>query len=170
MFLITLFSKTSIDRSRVKDVKVITSKKVASQDCLLVLDVLFSKEIKRKKKSRKYLKLWSLKEPEVKQMFGVKVNERWDSYEDSGGLRRKLLDVAREVCGYTKDKLRHSEKRLWHSDVDVGVSGKRDLDLGACEIVEKVDSCRDGFESFRIAKQRADVTGVNLKMRYLELS
>ena len=75
MFLITLFSKTSIDRSRVKDVKVITSKKVASQDYLLVLDVLFSKEIKRKKKSRKYLKLWSLKEPGVKQMFGERLTK-----------------------------------------------------------------------------------------------
>ena len=39
----------------------------------------------------------------------------------------KLLDVASEVCGYTKDKPRHFETWWWNRDVDVAVCRKREL-------------------------------------------
>ena len=105
-----------------------------------------------------------------------------------------MLDVASEVCGYTKGKPRHFETRWWNNDVDVAVCRKRQLfriweqsrnekdrekyceaktdpkvvymamDQKAREAVE-VDSCRDGRELFRIAKQRVgekkDVGRVN---------
>ena len=47
-------------RSRVKDVKVILGEEVVGQHCLLVMDVLIIKDIKKKKKFRKKLKLRTL--------------------------------------------------------------------------------------------------------------
>ena len=38
-----------------------------------------------------------------------------------------MLDVASEVCGYTKGKPRHSETWWWNKDVDVAVRRKREL-------------------------------------------
>ena len=38
-----------------------------------------------------------------------------------------MLDVAGEVCGYTKGKHRHSETWWWNKDVDVAVHIKREL-------------------------------------------
>ena len=35
------------------------------------------------------------------------------------GLIEKLLDVASEVCGYTKVKPRHFEGWWWNKDVDI---------------------------------------------------
>ena len=56
----------------------------------------------------------------------VKVNNRRDGNEDSGGLwGRKLLDVAIEACDYTKGKPRHS----WWCNRDVGASAWRQKDL-----------------------------------------
>ena len=46
---------------------------------------------------------------------------------ESCGLKGKLLDVASNVCGYTKDKSRHFETWWWNKDVDVIVCRKREL-------------------------------------------
>ena len=50
-----------------------------------------------------------------------------DGNEDWYDLKSKLLDVAGEVCGYTKGKPRHSETWWWNKDVDVAVHRKREL-------------------------------------------
>ena len=42
-------------------------------------------------------------------------------------MKSKLLDVEREVCGYTKGKPRHFETWWWNKDVDVAVCRKREL-------------------------------------------
>ena len=83
--------------------------------------------IKRKKKFRKKVKLWRLKKSEVKLMFAEKVNTRWDGNDNYDCLQRKLLDLAREVCGCNKGKPRHSETWWWRRDVDVAKSRKRNL-------------------------------------------
>ena len=98
-------------------------------------------------------------------------------------FEKKSLDVASEVCGYTKDKPKHFETWWRNKDVDVAVCRKRELfriwkqsrneedrkkycetkkdanrlvymamNQKAREAMEKVDSCRDGREMFRIAK------------------
>ena len=48
-----------------------------------------------------------------------------EGVEDWCGLKKKLVDVASKVCGYTKDKPRHFEIRWWKKDVDVAVYKKR---------------------------------------------
>ena len=100
---------------------------MVSQHCLLLMDMVFRKKVKRKVKFRKNLKLWSLRELELKEEFAGRVNNKCDGNEDCYDLKSNLLDVADEVCGYTKDKPRHSETWWWNKDVDVAVCRKREL-------------------------------------------
>ena len=60
-------------RSSVKDVKVIPDEQIVSQFCLLSMDMVFKKEVRRKVKFRKILKLWRLRESEVKEEFSQRV-------------------------------------------------------------------------------------------------
>ena len=48
-------------RSSVKDVKVIPGEEIVSQHCLLLMDMVFKKKVRRKVKFRKKLKLWELR-------------------------------------------------------------------------------------------------------------
>ena len=107
-------------RSSVKDVKVIAGEEIVSQHCLLL-------KVKRKVKFRKKLKLWRLRGSELKEEFADGVNNKCDGNEDWYDLKSKLLDVASEVCGYTKGKPRHFETWWWNKDVDVAVRRKREL-------------------------------------------
>ena len=85
------------------------------------------KKVSRKVKFRKKLKLWRLRESEAKKEFAEGVNSKYDGNEDWWGLKRKLLDVASKLCGYTKGKSRHFETWWWNKDVNVAVCRKRDL-------------------------------------------
>ena len=108
-------------RSSVKDVKVIPGEETLSQHCLLLMDMVFRKKVKWKVKFRKNLKLWKLRESELKEVFADGLNNKCDGNEDWYDLKNQLLDVASEVCGYTRDKPRHFETWRWNKDVDVAV-------------------------------------------------
>ena len=75
-------------RSSVKDVKVIPGEEIVSQHCLLLMDMVFKKNVRRKVKFRKKLKLWKLRELEVKEEFAEGVNNKCDGTEDWCGLKR----------------------------------------------------------------------------------
>ena len=45
----------------------------------------------------------------MKEEFADRVNNKCDGNEDWCSLKRKLLDVVSEVCGYTKDKPNYFE-------------------------------------------------------------
>ena len=68
-------------RSIVKDVKVIPGKEIMSQHCLLLMDMVFKKKVRRKVKLRKKLKLWRLRESVVKEEFAEGVNKKCDGNE-----------------------------------------------------------------------------------------
>ena len=91
------------------------------------MDMVFKKKARRKVKFRKKLKLWRLRESEVKEEFAEGVNNKCDTNEDWCGLQRKLLDVASEVCVYTRSKPRHFEMWWGNKDVNVAVCRKREL-------------------------------------------
>ena len=105
------------NRSTVKHVKVIRGEEIMSQHCLMLMDMVFKKKIRKKVKFRKKLKLWWLTESDVKEEFVDGVNNNCDGNEDWCGLKRKLLDVASEVCGYSKGKqgilIRSSRIKMW---------------------------------------------------------
>ena len=83
------------------------SEDIVSQHCLLLMDMVFKKKVRRKIKFRKKLEVWRLRESEVKEEFAERVKNKCDDNEDWYGLKRKFLDVASEVCGYTKGKPSH---------------------------------------------------------------
>ena len=62
----------------------------------------------------------------MKEEFAEGINNKCGGNEDCCGLKRKLLDVASEVCGYTKGKPRHFEM-WWNKDVDVVLCRKIEL-------------------------------------------
>ena len=95
----TMIDYFLVNRWSVKDVKVIPGEEIVSQHCPLLMDMVFKKKVRRKVKFRKKLKLWRLRESEVKEEFAEGVNNKCDGNEDWCGLKRKLLDVASEVCG-----------------------------------------------------------------------
>ena len=49
--------------------KVIPGEETVSQNCVLLIVMVFNKKFRRKVKFRKKLKLWRLRESEVKQEF-----------------------------------------------------------------------------------------------------
>ena len=63
----------------------------------------------------------------MKEECAEGVNNKCDGDEDWCGLKRKLLDVASEVCGYTTGKPRHFETWWWNKVVNVAVCRKREL-------------------------------------------
>ena len=71
------------------------------------MDMVFKKKVRRKEKFRKKLKLWGLRGSQVKEEFAEGLNNKCDGNEDWCILKRKFLDVASEVCGYSKGKPRH---------------------------------------------------------------
>ena len=106
-------------RSSVKDVNVIPGDEIRIQHCLLLMDMVFKKKFRRKVKFRNKLKLWGFGEFEAKEEFAKRIKNKCDGNEDRRSLKRKLFDVAREVCGYTKGKPIHFETwfrikiRMW---------------------------------------------------------
>ena len=89
--------------------------------CAVLMDMAFRKNVKRKVKFRKKLKLWRLGESKLKEEFADGVNNKCDGNEDWYDLKSKLLGVVSEVCGYTKGKLRYFETWWWNKDMDVTV-------------------------------------------------
>ena len=74
-------------RSSVKDVKVIPGEEIVmNQHCLLLMDMVFKNKVRRKVKFRKKLKLWRLRESEVKEEFAEGIN-KCDANEDWCGLK-----------------------------------------------------------------------------------
>ena len=65
--------------------------------------------MKHKKKFKKKIRLWRLKEGGLSYTFKEKVEASCNVNEDWVKLKTKLINPARNVCGYTKGKPRHSE-------------------------------------------------------------
>ena len=61
----------------------------------------------------------------MKEEFAEGVHNKCDGNENWCGLKRKLLDIASEVYGYTKGKSMYFQTWLWNKDVDVAMCRKR---------------------------------------------
>ena len=63
------------------------------------MDMVLKNKVRKNVKFRKKLKLWRLRELEVEEKFAEGVKNKCDGNEDWCGLKRKLSEVASEVCG-----------------------------------------------------------------------
>ena len=75
--------------------KVIPGEEIESQHCLLLMDMVFKKKVRRKIKLRKKLKLWMLRKSEVKEEFAKGVNNKCDGNNDWCGLKKKVVSMLR---------------------------------------------------------------------------
>jgi len=78
------------------------------------------------------LKVWKLREPNVKQEFARLVTDRKDdifeadNVESKWNAMREVWQKATEqVCGSTKGPLRHSETWWWNYEVAKAIEEKR---------------------------------------------
>ena len=62
-------------RGSVKDIKVIPGEEIVSQHCLLLIDMVFKRYWKK-------LKLWRLRESEVKEEFAKEFKNKYDGNAD----------------------------------------------------------------------------------------
>lgn len=60
-----------------KDISVIPRKKVVSQHCLLVINILYNKDTKHQTNVKSKIKLWKLKDSEVEETFKRFKNVSW---------------------------------------------------------------------------------------------
>ena len=63
-------------RSSVKDMEVIPGEDTVIQHCLLLMDMMFKKKVRRKVKFGKKLKMWRLTESAMKEEFAEEVNNK----------------------------------------------------------------------------------------------
>ena len=82
-------------RSSAKDVKVIPGKEIVSQHCLLMMEMVFKKKIRRKIKYGMKLKLWRSRESEVREEFAEGLTTNLMVW-----FGKKELDVLSEVWLY----------------------------------------------------------------------
>ena len=122
-------------RSSVKDVKAITGEETVSQYCLVCMDMMFKEKVKRKVNFRKTFEPRRLRESGVKEEFAKGVSNKCDGNEDWCGLKRKLLDVASEVCGYTKGQPRNFEIKIW---MKLFVERESYLGFGSRAVMRKI--------------------------------
>ena len=95
-------------RPSAKDMEIIPDEMIVRQHCLLLMNMVFRKKVRRKVKLRKRLKLWRLTDSQRwKKRLMKECTNKCDGNEDWSGLKEKLLDVAREICVCTKGKPRH---------------------------------------------------------------
>jgi len=121
------------DRRYIKNVKVIAGEECVSQHRLLVGDVVISSAPRNKKRMHiPMLKVWKLREPNVKQEFPRLVTERKDevfeadNVESKWNATREVWQKATEqVCGWTKGPPRHSETWWWNDEVAKAIDEKR---------------------------------------------
>jgi len=66
------------------------------------------------------LKVWKLREPNVKQEFARLVKDRKNEVFEADNVESKcnaMKEATEQVCGWTKGPPRHSEKWWWNDDV-----------------------------------------------------
>ena len=78
------------------------------------------------------LKVWKLREPNVKQEFARLVTDRKDEVFEADNVESKwnaMKEVwhkaTEQVCGWTKGPARHSETWWWNDEVATAIEEKR---------------------------------------------
>ena len=98
----------------VRDIKVIPSEEVVPQHKLLVCDLKVIKPEPVKEKFTPRLKTWKLWDPGLKEAYEAKFKESETAVpaieveSTWTHLKNRLLNTAKEVCGFTK---KHNVKR-----------------------------------------------------------
>ena len=120
------------DRKLLKDVKVVPSEECVSQHRLLICSTVIRFPIKAEKVFTPKVRLWKLKDNEVKQALEKHVAENAVSLSNSQNvediwniLKSNLLESAKNVCGIMKKGNWRKETWWWDDSVENAIKEKR---------------------------------------------
>ena len=149
------------DRKLMRNVNVIRGESCIPQHKMLlcVLDLCGQVRNKREPFTSR-LRVWKLKEEEIRDAFLNKMQDKAAMREDEGdvdtiwcSLRKCLLEVTEEVCGRTKGPQRHSQTWWWNDEVAKVIKEKQQL-YKAYEKAKKDDD-RSRVEELKMIYQKA---------------
>ena len=112
-------------RKNVQNVKVIPGE---LQHSLVIIDLCGMSSPRKKKVNNRRVKIWRLKEDEVKHRFKERMDDLWNSsVKDDIWEKYKecVLQAMEEVCGISKGLARHGETWWWNEEVKKAVQEKK---------------------------------------------
>lgn len=116
------------ERKNIKDIKVIPGEECFLQHRMLVMDMWWPQETNKAPITRKQVKLWRLKDENVKDRMEEKIalsniNEirEWDKWCEG------IMKVAKKVCGVTSAHRRKKTTWWWNSQLAKVIKEKRAL-------------------------------------------
>ena len=123
------------DRAQVRNVKAIPGEECVSQHRPVIGDLTLRSKRLGAKNNLPKLKLWKLQKEDSKNEFREKIEQRAEVVEEvmeSGdvdgkwqAMKKALLEVTEEVCGWSRGKARQRETWWWNESVERAVNEKR---------------------------------------------
>ena len=121
------------DKSKVRNVKVISSEECVPKHKLLVMDMQFKATKSWRKKFEPRMCVWKLKEEKTHEEYrcivrdkveeakwkGLGVNDHWQQ------MKGIMMETAQDICGMTKSPCRHKETWWWNEEVAEAVREKK---------------------------------------------
>ena len=121
------------DKSKVRNVKVISSEECVPKHKLLVMDMWFKATKSWRKKFEPRMCVWKLKEEKTHEEYrcivrdkveeakwkGLGVNDHWQQ------MKGIMMETAQDICGMTKSPCRHKETWWWNEEVAEAVREKK---------------------------------------------
>jgi len=157
-------------RKLVKDVKAIPGEECVSQHRLVVCDIQLQEKRKKKSVFDKRLKVWKLKNDEIRQQFLQTIKESSDIDENLSAehmwsrVRSTLLKATEATCGRSKGPPRHSETWWWNKEVKMLIEEKK----RCFKVWQKAQDGPEALarlEEYRVAKQQAKKAVAKAKER-----
>ena len=148
-----------------KDVKVIPGEEVITQHKLVVCDLNIKPEREVKTPYIPRLKVWKLKDPDIRSDFMLAVTEKSTDCRSNDvevgwfKLKELLLKSTEKVCGWTKARPQRTTTWWWNSEVDKTIKQKRHLwkewKQGRCSKEKYLEAKRSAKKSVYSAQTKA---------------
>ena len=141
----------------VRDIKVIPSEALDSDHRILVMNLGVVKDSKRTEYQERRIKVWKLKEKEVKEEFQKIIRERMPTDNPKTGeeewkqFKNTMVEAAVAVCGRTSNRKRCKETPWWNERVKEAVGRKNKA--FRVWFQERTDLAR---EDYKIKKKEAN--------------
>ena len=119
------------NRKQIKNVKTIAGEEIARQHKIVVCDMEMKPVKKQKAQWKSRIKVWRLKEDEVKEKYentlkNASMNAEGDANKKWENMKEIMINAAEDACGKTKGPPRHQETWWWNEEVESFVDRKRE--------------------------------------------
>ena len=112
-------------------VKTIAGEEIARQHKIVVCDMEMKPVKKQKAPWKSRIKVWRLKENEVKEKYentlkNASMYAEGDANKKWENMKEIMINAAEDACGKTKGSPRHQETWWWNEEVESFVDRKRE--------------------------------------------